>query len=175
MNYRTIAIGTFALGLVWLGGMTAFVVSGLRSGQLDGLGPAILGIAFFGLIPALFFGTVGAIFWRQNNIEQRQRRDVHLREELLQRVMTRGRCKFDELAQELRVKPKVIEEALYDVVGMKLFTGYVNWPGREIIAMEAEQISGDKCPNCGGAIELSGKSMARCPYCGTQVFLPLDG
>jgi len=113
------------------------------------------------------------VFWRQAGIEARQQRDVRLRENLLQRVMTRGRCQFDELAQELGVTPKGVEEALYDVVGMKLFTGYVNWPGREIIAMEAEQISGDKCPNCGGAIELAGKSMARCPYCGTQVFLPL--
>ncbi len=174
MSYRAISIGTGILGLVWLGGMVAFVASGMASGQLEGLGPAILGIVFFGLIPALFFWTLGAVFWRQDNLERRKQRDVHLREELLQRVMTRGRCRFDELAHELRVTPEVVEQALYDVVGMKLFTGYVNWPGREIIAMEAEQISGDKCPNCGGAIELAGKSMARCPYCGTQVFLPLE-
>jgi hypothetical protein len=173
MSYRTIAIALLILGLIWLGGMGAFVHSGLAGGQLEGPGPAILGLVFFGLVPTLFFWTVGAVFWRQADIEARKQRDVRLREDLLQRVMTRGQCKFDELAQELHVTPQVVEEALYDVVGMKLFTGYVNWPGREIIAMEAAQISGDKCPNCGGAIELAGKSMARCPYCGTQIFLPL--
>lgn len=173
MNFRTIALALFVIGFVWLGVMVAFVMSGLQAGKLEGLAPAILGIGFFGLIPALLFGTVGAVLWRQYNMETRQRRDISLREEVLQRVMTRGRCKLDDLAQELGVPPKTIEEAIYDLVGMKLFTGYVNWPGREIIAMEAEQISGDKCPNCGGAIELAGKSMARCPHCGTQVFLPL--
>jgi hypothetical protein len=173
MSFRTIGIASIIVGCVWLAIMLAFVASGLSSGQLEGAGPAILGAGFFGLIPALLFWTVGVVFWRQHNIEAGKRREVHLQEEILQRVMTRGRCKFEELARELRVAPGAIEEALYDVVGMRLFTGYVNWPGREIIAMEAEQISGDKCPNCGGAIELAGKSMARCSYCGTQVFLPL--
>ena len=98
--------------------------------------------------------------------------DRPTRQEVLERVLTRGRCKFEVLANELGVSPQMIEEAIYDVVGLKLFTGYVNWPGREIIALEAEQISGDKCPNCGGAIELAGKGMARCPYCGAQTFLP---
>lgn len=172
MSFRTIAIALLLVGLVWLGGMAAFVFTGLTGGQLQGPGPVILGLVFFGLIPALFFWTVGAVFWRQSNIERRRRRDVRLQENILQRVMTRGRCKFEELAQELGVTPQVVEEALYAVVGMKLFTGYVNWSGREIIALEAEQISGDKCPNCGGAIELAGKGMARCQYCGTQVFLP---
>lgn len=173
MSFRTVAIALYIVGLAWLGSMVAFVLSGLKDGRLEGVAPAVLGIGFFGLIPALLFWTVGAILWRRHNAEVRQDRDRHLREEVLERVMTRGRCKFDELAQELGVSPKTVEEAIYDVVGMKLFTGYVNWPGREIIAMEAEQISGDKCPNCGGAIELAGKSMARCPYCGTQIFLPL--
>lgn len=173
MSFRTIAIGLFILGCGWLGIMVLFVLSGLHEGKLEGLAPAILGIGFFGLIPALLFWVVGALFWRRSATEAAQGRDVHLREEVLERVTTRGRVKLDDLAQELRASPKAIEEAIYDIVGMKLFTGYVNWPGREIIAMEAEQISGDKCPNCGGAIELAGKSMARCPYCGTQIFLPL--
>lgn len=173
MSFRAIGIALLLLGFIWLGIMAAFVFSGLAAGKLEGLGPVILGLGFFGLMPALLFWTLGAIFVRQARIEGGKRREAHLHEEILQRVMTRGQMKFDELANELQVSPKAIEEAIYNVVGMQLFTGYINWPGREMIAMEAEQISGDKCPNCGGAIELAGKSMARCPYCGTQTFLPL--
>ena len=173
MSFRTIGIALLVLAFVWFGTMAAFVFTGLSAGKLEGLGPVILGLGFFGLMPALLFGTLGAIYLRQHRLESGKQREANLQEEILQRVMTRGSLKFDELAQELKVTPQAIEEAIYNVVGMQLFTGYVNWPGREIIAMEAEQISGDKCPNCGGAIELAGKSMARCKYCGTQVFLPL--
>jgi hypothetical protein len=173
MSFRSIGIALIAVGFVWLGIMAAFVLTGLGGGKLEGLGPVILGLGFFGLMPALFFWTLGAIFLRQYRIEDTKQRTAELHEEILQRVMTRGRIKFGDLASELKVAPEIIEQAIYEVVGMQLFTGYVNWPEREIIAMEAQQISGDKCPNCGGAIELAGKSMAKCPYCGTQIFLPL--
>ena len=27
------------------------------------------------------------------------------------------------------------------------------------------------CPNCGGALELAGKGLIRCPYCGAEIFI----
>lgn len=173
MNFRIVALSLWLVGLIWLGIMIAFVFAALQGGKLAGPAPAILGVGFFGLVPALLFWIIGVVLWRQQRQEEHKEHEIRLREEILQRVMTRGRVKFEQLAQELHASPQKIEESIYDIVGLKLFTGYVNWPGREIIAMEAEQISGNKCPNCGGTIELAGKSMARCAYCGSQIFLPL--
>ena len=28
-----------------------------------------------------------------------------------------------------------------------------------------------ECPNCGGKLELAGKGIVTCPYCGVQIFL----
>jgi uncharacterized protein (DUF983 family) len=31
-----------------------------------------------------------------------------------------------------------------------------------------------RCPNCGAQLELAGKGLIVCPYCGTEVFLHKD-
>ena len=53
----------------------------------------------------------------------------------------------------------------------------MNWDRGELVSAEAAQIKDDTCPNCGGKLELAGKGLVRCPYCGTETYLsaPVSG
>ena len=65
---------------------------------------------------------------------------------------------------------------LYDLVGLGLFTGYVDWRKGVLHSVEAAQLQGRQtCPNCGGELELAGKGLIRCPYCGAEIFLGPEG
>lgn len=171
MTTRSVGLALIVVGLCWLSVISVFVYAGLVSGKVQDMPAAILGIGVFGAMPAMLMWVVAAILLQRAGGEAKEQVNVDLQEEILERVQTRGRCSFEELSRELDVRPSEIESGIYDLVGKRLFTGYVNWRGREIISAEAEKIAGNKCPNCGGAIELAGKSMARCPYCGTETYL----
>ena len=34
-----------------------------------------------------------------------------------------------------------------------------------------DTVLGGKCPNCGGQLELTGKGVISCPFCGSEIFL----
>jgi len=171
MTTRSVGFALIVVGLCWLSVISFFVYAGLVSGKVQDMPAAILGIGVFGAMPAMLMWVVATVLLVRAGGEAREQVTVDLQEEILQRVQTRGQCTFEELARELDARPSDVESGIYALVGKRLFTGYVNWRGREIISAEAEKISGNKCPNCGGAIELAGKSMARCPYCGTETYL----
>ncbi|MBW3631503.1 MAG: hypothetical protein KY456_00605, partial [Chloroflexi bacterium] len=69
-----------------------------------------------------------------------------------------------------------IESDLYDLVGLGLFTGYVDWRKGGQHSVEAAQLQGRQtCPNCGGELVLAGKGLVKCPYCGAEIFLGPGG
>lgn len=171
-NRKLLGCGLFAVAGLWLLIVTAFLASGLASGKLQDASAFILGLGLFGLLPAAVLSLGGVLILARARQEAGLQRQADLQTELLERVQTQGRCKFSDLARDLRLTPQQVESALYDLVGLGLFTGYVNWPDKEIIAAEASQLPEGKCPNCGGQIELAGKGMAKCPYCGTETYLP---
>ena len=170
-SLKTIGWVLIGAGLAWLGIMTLFVISGLQAGKVD-WPAALLGIGVFGGVPAVIAGGAGIVVLHRARVQARGMVGVQLREDIHERVLSRGRCRFDDLARELRVSADTIESGIYDLVGLRLFTGYINWQNREIISAEAHQISGDRCPNCGGHLELAGKGVSRCAYCGTETYLP---
>jgi len=45
------------------------------------------------------------------------------------------------------------------------------WDEGTLYSRDAAQLHGHKCPSCGGAVELAGKGVVRCPYCGAEIFL----
>ncbi len=64
-----------------------------------------------------------------------------------------------------------VKNYVYDLVGKGLFTGYVNWDQGLLISQQVSQMPRDKCPNCGGQLELAGKGTVKCPFCGAEIFL----
>ena len=86
-------------------------------------------------------------------------------------VKTRGQIDISDLVFELHSTSDQVRDDVYKLVGMGLFTGYVNWSDGTLYSREASQLTGTKCPNCGGEQEFAGKGVITCKYCGTDVFL----
>ena len=90
---------------------------------------------------------------------------------ILNSVMTRGKVSIPDLAIEGNLTRDQVRDYIYDLIGKDLFRGYVNWDRGELVSAEAAQIKDGTCPNCGGHLELAGKGLVRCPYCGTETYL----
>jgi hypothetical protein len=73
---------------------------------------------------------------------------------------------------EVQQERKLLKNWIYDLVGKGLFSGYVNWEEGVLYSEQASQLRGEtRCKHCGGQIQLAGKGVVSCPYCGTEYFL----
>jgi tRNA(Ile2) C34 agmatinyltransferase TiaS len=87
-------------------------------------------------------------------------------------VQSRGQLPIDEAALELQLPRDTIRDMINSLVGLGVFSGYINWDKGVLYSQEASKLRElTKCPNCGGEITLSGKGVARCRFCGTEFFL----
>jgi hypothetical protein len=66
------------------------------------------------------------------------------------------------------------KDALYDLVGKELFTGYIDWKDGVLYARQAGELNTGKCPNCGAPRAMAGKGVIKCEYCGAETFLPAE-
>jgi len=73
---------------------------------------------------------------------------------------------------EMQLPRDRIKEMIYSLVGLGVFSGYINWDKGVLYSSDASKLRDLKqCPNCGGEITLTGKGVARCRFCGTEFFL----
>ena len=94
---------------------------------------------------------------------------------ILNMVLTQGKVNLSEVALELDVSRDEVEDLVRDLVGKNLFTGAINWKDGILYSKEASALKADrKCPNCGGELELAGKGVIQCPWCGAEVFIHTD-
>jgi DNA-directed RNA polymerase subunit RPC12/RpoP len=107
----------------------------------------------------------------QGRSEEAAIAEVQKEKRLLNMVATQGEVSIGEAALELDVSRDQIKAWVYDLVGKGLFSGYINWDDGLLISRRAAELRGNKCPNCGGQVELSGKGVVSCPYCGSEIFL----
>jgi hypothetical protein len=148
-----------SLGIdIWLG-------AGLASGS-RGTGVA-LGFVIF----SLPFLAVGIYLLMSSRGEIKEEGKADKERAILNSVMTRGRVSIADLAIEGDLNRQQVKDYVYDIIGKDLFRGYVNWDKGELVSAEAAQIKDGSCPNCGGRLELAGKGLVRCPYCGTETYL----
>lgn len=90
---------------------------------------------------------------------------------LLNLVMTKGQVDVREVAVEMDVNRDEARNLIKDLVGKQLFSGYIDWDAGVLYSVDASKIKDGKCPKCGGKLELAGKGLVKCPYCGSEVFL----
>lgn len=149
----------------------AWLLSGISEDKLERSG------AIFGLI--LLLGVVvlpliggGLFFIRKGAQEEKQMAKINEQRRLLDIVSTRGQISISDLVLELKSSRDDVEKNLNELVGRGLFSGYVDWNKGMLYSVEASKLQGAQfCPNCGGKLELAGKGVVTCPYCGAQIFL----
>lgn len=165
-------IGSILLGVGIVVGIagTAVVVSAIRSTETASTGGLILGLAIVAIVtlPLLAGGIYLIVRGRAEEAEQV---DIRRQRKILDMVKTRGQVNISDLVLELRSSSAQVRDDIYNLVGLGLFTGYVNWKTGVLYSMEASQLTGNKCPNCGGEQAFAGKGVITCQYCGSQVFL----
>lgn len=148
--------------------------------QLNTESNATVGGQLLGFVLVFIFvvvplaGVGGFLLWRGRG-EEAQMAKARAQRTILNMVLTQGKVRLDEVALELNKNRDEVEDMVRDLVGKQLFTGAINWKEGLLYSKDASQLKADhKCPNCGGELELAGKGMIICPYCGAEVFLHLD-
>lgn len=135
-------------------------------------GAATLGFGLGAAVVVLPLVGVGAFMLWRGGQEAKAMAAVQQQRKLLDMVKTRGQMAISDLALELNTGREAVQHIIYDLVGKGLFSGYVNWQEGVLYSRQASQMREQtKCQHCGGQLELAGKGVIRCPFCGTEYFL----
>lgn len=166
------------LGIILIvGGVAIGIVIAVLMSVYRGEGNLSSGAATLGLLIGLLVlvlpmvGVGGVIFWRGGR-EAAAEAEADKQRTLLNMVKTRGQVAISDLVIELKSSRDEVTHMLHELVGMGLFAGYVNWDEGMLYSRQASELRQlTNCQHCNGALELAGKGVVRCPYCGTEYFL----
>ena len=160
-GYILVAIGS---GLILLVAVWALVNTGLDT-------TAKILALFFGFIigaPVLGFGVATL---NKGSLEATEEATISKQRKLLNMVTTQGKVNLSEVALELNVTRDDTKQIVRDLVGKQLFSGYIDWTEEILYSVDAQKLKASgNCPKCGGKLELAGKGLIKCPYCGSEVF-----
>jgi hypothetical protein len=158
-----IGFGIAMIAGIWL----AFQVS---NEQLEAGGAVVgAGLAF---IPVAVLVGFGIYMFVQGGKEEVVESTMRQQRQLLDIVKSRGQVGVPELAIEMHVSADTVKSLVHELVGLQVFSGYVNWEDGVLYSSEASQLRELKqCKNCGGEITLAGKGVVVCRFCGTEYFL----
>lgn len=165
MGFLLIA-GGLALGLIGVLWLATNVMGGRMQVTGAVLGGGALAIVVLPLIGAGIFLLV-----RSGREAADDAKRMELRR-ILDAVKSRGQMPISDLVVELGSTQKQVQQEIHTLVGMGLFTGFINWDEGVLYSQDASALRElDKCKNCGGELKLVGKGVVTCPYCGTEYFL----
>ncbi len=155
-------IGVALLGSVWA--IASFAGGGLDAAAL------ILGV-FLALVIAAPLIGVGIFMFVRGGHEARAFTEAEKQRKLLGMVQAKGEVRIADVGLELGADRDQVKAWIYDLVDKGFFTGFINWDEGKLYSRDAAQLRTNKCPNCGGEVQLAGKGVVRCPYCGVEIFL----
>jgi hypothetical protein len=132
---------------------------------------AVLGLAI-AIIVALPLAGIGVFMIVRGGQEAKTDVVAQKQRRLLDMVATRGELPIADAAVELQVPRDELKNWIYRLVGLGVFTGYINWDDGVLFSAQASQLRDlTRCKKCGGEVKLAGKGVVKCPYCGTEYFL----
>jgi hypothetical protein len=159
--------GGILVGIIiaWLGSVY------LREESLS-TGAAALGIALGLLVFVLPQIGFGIFLWVKGSQTESDLAQVKDQRRLLSIIKTKGQMNLDDLVVEMQSTKQSVKEMIYHLVGMGLYSGYINWDEGVLYSAEANQLRKmGYCAHCNGELQLAGKGISQCPYCGTDYFL----
>lgn len=168
---KTVGLILTVAGVVLAVALGLWLYFGFQEGQLEASGAAFGGALFAGVLILPMVGA-GLFIFKKGSDEERDLARVREQRKLLDMVKTRGQVAVSDLVLELNANTDKVRNDIYDLVGRGLFSGYVDWDKGVLYSVDASALSGQSnCPNCGGQLELAGKGVIKCPYCGSEIFL----
>ena len=171
------------IGIILLvAGILLFVAAGAwgatRMNQENAEGEAALSSDAFVLllvlaaIPSIVLVAFGLVMLRQGAKEAVDTEEAARQRKILDMVAAQGEVQISDVAIELQSDTETIKDMLHRLVGMGVFSGYINWEKGVLYSVDASALRElSQCKNCGGDIKLTGKGVASCPWCGTEYFL----
>jgi len=171
MNGRLIGIiaTVIGFGLTALAGL--WLATQVGSEELDA-GGAVLGafIAFIFVAPIFGFGI---FMYTKGGQEEERESEMEKQRQMLDIVRARGQININELAIELQSDVDSVKSLIYQLVGLQVYSGYINWDKGILYSSDASALRElQECRNCGAPLKLAGKGVIACNHCGTEYFLP---
>jgi len=167
---RSGALILIGLGIAIGGIGTLYVLSQLSSGELQ-TGGAVVGVGIFGLPALLAIGIGVGLLGRSREVAAGDKEQAQLRK-ILDMVKSKGQVPISELVIDLGSTRKQVQDQVHSLVGMGLFSGYINWDEGTLFSAEAAGLRElDRCKHCGGEVSFAGKGVLACKHCGTEYFL----
>ncbi|GAP62644.1 hypothetical protein ARMA_1067 [Ardenticatena maritima] len=158
-----------ALGVLFFGCALLWGIANMQEGHLR-LSGLLFMLILITPVALIFIGGGGFILMRARR-EGAEMANVARQRALLNMVETAGKVSLREAALELNAPLATIRQDVRDLVGKRLFSGYIDWDEGVLYAREAaDLLTNSTCPNCGARLELAGRGVVECPYCGTTVF-----
>jgi len=167
---------TMGLVLIGLGFAICVVVAGFMAvgvfTESSSIPGAALGLLVCGLLPLIAFGGMVAYLYVNGKKEEGELEVIRKKERLLGLIQAQGQASVGPIMMELEMTRDQVTNAIYELVAMDLFSGYIDWDAMTFYARDAAVVGSNQCPNCGGIREMVGKGVVKCPYCGVSLFVP---
>jgi hypothetical protein len=168
---RTLGFVLIAGGIIVAIVVVALMTVYRNEGSLTG-GAAVLGMAIGIIVLSLPQLAFGVYLLSRGQTEAVTAARAGKQRQLLGVVKTRGQVPVSDLAIELQTSRDEVQAMLHELVGMGLFSGYINWEKGVLYSQETSKLRDlNRCLNCNGQLTLAGKGVVTCPYCGTEYFL----
>lgn len=153
----------------------AFLGAGALTGQMETIAGLILGFALLIVVLVAPLAGGGVLILVRSRREEAETHEAERLRRILDMVKTRGQVDVSDIIIELQSDLPSVQAMVYKLVGMGVFSGYVNWDEGVLYSTEAGQIRElQQCKHCGGAVSFAGKGVLRCPFCETEYFLSSD-